>query len=250
MKDVGVVVMAAGKGSRMKSDRAKVLHPVAGKSMVNHVVGAARAVTEEQIYVVVGHQAGRVRTEVSRYHKVRFALQKDLVGTGDAVKTAMPLIDRAVRHVLVLSGDVPLIQKETILGLVRAHQKAEAALTVLAVRVDDPTGYGRVIRSDAGGLEAIREEVDASEEEKKITLINSGIYCFERGFLETGLGLIDNNNKQGEYYLTDLVETAVEKKSKTLVQKASDPWQVMGVNTLDQLASAEALFRGTPDELP
>ena len=115
--------------------------------------------------------------------------------------------------------------------------------------VDDPTGYGRIIQNEDGRLTAIREEADASEVEKEIRLVNSGIYCFEKGFLETGIGLINNNNNQAEYYLTDLVEIAVEKKAKTLVRSISDIRQVMGVNTLEQLARADALFRETQNEL-
>ncbi|HCY86549.1 MAG TPA: nucleoside-diphosphate-sugar pyrophosphorylase, partial [Desulfobacteraceae bacterium] len=130
MDDIAVVILAAGKGTRMKSDLAKVLHPVAGKSMVNHVVACAEQITRDHIHLVVGHQADKVEAEVSRAHKAHFALQERLLGTGDAVKAALPMLDDSVRHVLVLYGDVPLIRSDTLKNLVDAHRKAGSALTV------------------------------------------------------------------------------------------------------------------------
>ena len=242
--DVSIIILAAGKGTRMKSDLAKVLHPVAGKSMVNHVVGCAKAVAPAHIHVVVGHQADQVKAEVSKYHPVRFAKQEALLGTGDAVKSALPGLSADIRHVLVLCGDVPLIRKKTIKNLVNAHVASGVKLSVLAVRVDDPKGYGRIIRDRDGKLLAIREEADATEEEKAVDLINSGIYCFDRDFLETGIQSVGNNNNQAEYYLTDLVEIAVSRNAETLVQIMDDPTEVIGVNTLAQLERVEDLFEG------
>ncbi len=248
MNDIAVIILAAGKGTRMESDLAKVLHPVAGKSMVNHVVETAKAVAQDHIHVVVGHQADTVEAEISRCHTVHYAYQKELLGTGDAVKSALPGLDTAILSVLVLCGDVPLIQRETLQQFVAAHRASGVSLTVLAVEVDDPTGYGRIIQDDSGGLLAIREEADASNDEKKIKLVNSGIYCFDRRFLENGIQRIENNNKQGEYYLTDLVEIAVSQNAGTRVVAIQDPDQVMGVNTLAQLARAEALFSKAHDQ--
>ena len=250
MDDIAVIILAAGKGTRMRSDLAKVLHPVAGQSMVNHVIQCAKGVTREHIHVVVGHQADRVKAEVLKSHQARFALQKELLGTGDAVKAALPELAGNIKDVLVLCGDVPLIQRETIQDMVQAHRAANAALSVLAVEVDAPKGYGRIIRDGQGRLLAIREEADASDAEKEIRLVNSGIYCFARSFLETGIHLIQNQNNQAEYYLTDLVEIAVSKALKTLVIKAGNPDQVMGVNTLEELARADVLFGKTQNELP
>lgn len=245
MDDVAIIILAAGKGSRMKSNLAKVLHPVAGKSMVAHVVGCASSVTPDHVHVVVGHQADRVKAEILKYCPVHFALQEELLGTGDAVKAALPGLGPAVKTVLVLCGDVPLIRKETIEKLIAAHGKADARLSVLAVTVSDPKGYGRIVFDSQGSLSAIREEADASALEKKITLVNSGIYCFDRDFLEAGINLIRNDNKQSEYYLTDLVEIAVSKDVKTFVHSGVEPGEVMGVNTLEQLAQAEVLIRET-----
>ena len=250
MDNIAVVILAAGKGTRMKSDLAKVLHQVAGKSMLVHVIEAALAVTSDHIHVVVGHQADQVKETVLKNHQVFFALQKSLLGTGDAVRAVLPGLSDSIKHVLVLCGDVPLIKQKTLLDLVNSHLAAKADLTVLAVNVKDPSGYGRIIQSLDGALLAIREEADASPAEKEIDLVNSGIFCFERGFLESGIGLITNNNKQGEYYLTDLVHIAVQQRAIARVEVTSDAEQVMGVNTLEQLSRINKAFHKASNELP
>lgn len=249
MNDIAIIILAAGKGSRMKSDLAKVLHKVAGKSMVNYVIEAALSVASGHIHVVVGHQAENVRKDILKKHHVHFALQKELLGTGDAVRAALPGIDACIQHVLVLCGDVPLIRKQTIADLVSAHQNLKADLTVLAVKVNDPTGYGRIIQDNAGQLLAIREEADATDLEKQISIVNSGIFCFEKRFLEFGLGRIKNNNSQGEYYLTDLVEIAAQNRAKTFVKITQDVEQVMGVNTIEQLSRINTAFHKASNEL-
>lgn len=249
MNKIAVIILAAGKGSRMKSDLAKVLHKVAGESMVNHVIEAAKQTASGHIHVVVGHQAEKVRKAIQEKHHVHFAFQKELLGTGDAVKAALPGVDGCVQHVLVLCGDVPLIRKQTIADLVSLHQNQKADLTVLAAKVGDPTGYGRVIQDKEGRLIAIREEADASDLEKGIDIVNSGIFCFEKQFLKSGLSRIKNNNSQGEYYLTDLVEVAVLNGAKTCVKIIDDAEQVMGVNTIEQLNRINKAFPGTTNEL-
>lgn len=250
MDDIAVIILAAGKGTRMKSDLAKVLHKVADLPMVVHVVRAAQGVTQDNIHVVVGHQADQVKREVEQHCRVRFAHQAQLLGTGDAVKAALPQIKKEIRDVLVLCGDVPLIQKKTLQTFVASHRAGGAKLSVLAVTLDNPTGYGRIIRDAGGNFVAIREEADASEDEKKITIVNSGIYCFDRHFLETGVNLIGNTNEQAEYYLTDLAEIAVSQKVAIQVETTGNPVQVMGVNTCEQLVEAGALFHARDNELP
>lgn len=242
MKDIAVIILAAGKGSRMKSDLAKVLHKVADKSMVTHVIESALKVASGHIHVVVGHQAEKVQKDILKKHNVCFAFQKALLGTGDAVKAALPGLDAGIEHVLVLCGDVPLIKSQTIGDLILTHQEFKAHLTVLAVKVSDPKGYGRIILNKESQLIAIREEADATELEKQIALVNSGIFCFEKSFLESGLKRIQNNNSQGEYYLTDLVEIAVKDKAKTFVKITQDAEQVMGVNTIEQLSRINTAF--------
>ncbi|WP_033396745.1 sugar phosphate nucleotidyltransferase [Desulfobacter curvatus] len=249
MNKIAVIILAAGKGSRMKSDLAKVLHRVAGTSMVNHVIEAAKEVASSHIHVVVGHQAEQVQKEIQKKHNVHFAFQKELLGTGDAVRVALPGIEACIQHVLVLCGDVPLIKKQTIIDLVSAHQNRMADLTVLAAKVNDPSGYGRIIHDKDGHLLAIREEADATDLEKQIDIVNSGIFCFEKRFLESGLGQIKNNNSQGEYYLTDLVEVAALNRAKTFVKIIEDPEQVMGVNTIEQLTRINKAFHMASNEL-
>lgn len=249
MNNIAVIILAAGKGSRMKSDLAKVLHKVAGKSMVNHVIEAAIDIASGHIHVVVGHQAESVQKEILRLYNVQFAFQKELLGTGDAVRVALPGIDPCIQHVLVLCGDVPLIKKQTLSDLVSAHRNRMADLTVLAAKVDNPTGYGRIIQDKAGQLLAIREEADATDLEKQIDIVNSGIFCFQKQFLESGIGRIKNNNSQEEYYLTDLVEVAVQDRVRTLVKIIDDAEQVIGVNTIEQLSRINTALHKMPNEL-
>ncbi|WP_320045153.1 sugar phosphate nucleotidyltransferase [uncultured Desulfobacter sp.] len=249
MDKIAIIILAAGKGSRMNSDLPKVLHMVAGKSMVNHVIAAAAQVALNHIHVVVGHQAEKVQKEIQKENNVQFALQKKLLGTGDAVRIALPTVDSHIEHVMVLCGDVPLIRTQTIAGLVSIHQEQKADLTVLAAKVDDPTGYGRIIQGKDGGLLAIREEADATDMEKLINIVNSGIFCFAKRFLEYGLKRIKNNNNQGEYYLTDLVEIAVQSRARTFVKIIDNAEQVMGVNTIEQLNCINAAFHQISNEL-
>lgn len=241
--NVGVIILAAGKGTRMKSDTAKVLHRVAQKTMIAHVVERALEIAPDHVHIVIGHQAERVRDEVNRYG-VYFAYQKQLLGTGDAVKTAIPDLDPGIRDVLVLCGDVPLIKGKTLQELVRTHQKSKSGITVLATEVDDPKGYGRIVLDDHNHLLRIREEVDAGPDEKQIKTINTGIYCFNKDLLCDALNAISPENSQGEYYLTDVVEIAQKKGQKITVVTTQDSNQVMGVNTLEELGRAEHLMQG------
>ena len=240
----GAVILAAGKGTRMKSDLAKVLHKVGGKAMVVRVIESIQPLIPHHTHVVVGHQADQVKAEV-RAHAAdtRFALQEELLGTGDAVKAALPGLDDDVTDVLVLCGDIPLIQTRTLEDLMVSHRENKAAVTVLAVTVDTPKGYGRIIQDDQGQVSAIREEADASEQEKLIQQVNSGIYCFHRRFLEEGIQKLHPENNQKEYYLTDLIGMAVESGLKTSCKTMDDPVQVMGVNTLEELEKAALSIR-------
>ena len=242
-QNVAIIVLAAGKGARMKSDLAKVLHPVAGKSMVLHVLECANRVCSDHIHVVVGHQAERVRQVVREHYDVRFSMQKQLLGTGDAVKAAIPGINAEVKNVLVLCGDVPLIQEETLKLLIDAHVESGAVATVLAVDVANPKGYGRLLLDDTGNLVAIREEADASDEEKKICKVNSGIFCFEKQFLFSAIDRLKPENNQSEYYLTDIIAIAKNEDRLMSVVTLDDPDQVIGVNTIAELEKAERLIR-------
>jgi len=241
-EEIGVVILAAGKGTRMQSDMAKVLHTVNGQSMIAHVLDCADSLSCASVVVVVGHQSELVMKEVQQKHSPLFALQKELLGTGDAVRVALPFLETRVSHVVVLCGDVPRIKDLTVKALVEEHIACQNKLTVLAVELDDPSGYGRIVLDLNNRLVAIREEADASMGEKKITLINSGIYCIERQFLTHAINRLKPDNVQNEYYLTDLVKIAVSDGEKTGYVRGSDPREVLGVNTLDQLKALERLI--------
>ena len=249
--DLGVIILAAGKGTRMKSGLAKVLHPVGSRSMILHVVEQALKVTPENVYVVVGHQAEAVKEEISHWYEVGFAYQERLLGTGDAVKAAVPYLSLKIRDVLVLCGDVPLIRAKTLRELVARHKDSRSDITVLATEVDEPKGYGRIVLDDDGGLVCIREELDASLEEKRIQKINTGIYCFNRDFLVSALERLTPENSQKEYYLTDVIEIARQSKKKLSVVTVQDARQVVGVNTLEDLEKvAQMLPKLAENELP
>lgn len=248
--NIGVVILAAGKGSRMKSDTAKVLHKIAKKSMVIHVLEQAMGICPGSVHVVVGHQAERVIEEINRSHEVNYAYQKELLGTGDAVKAAIPGLGTRITDVLVLCGDVPLIKQETLLTIVDAHIKTQSAVTVLATELKNPTGYGRIVFDDMGNLMCIREEADASDAEKRIKLVNAGIYCFDKRILSSALNEISPENSQREYYLTDVIEISQKKKEKITVVITKNSHQVIGVNTLEELERAELTIQGQKNELP
>jgi UDP-N-acetylglucosamine diphosphorylase/glucosamine-1-phosphate N-acetyltransferase len=241
--DVAVIILAAGKGTRMKTNMAKVLHKVAGKSMVVHVVECALKIARDNVHVVVGHQAEKVKDEVARYFKIDFAVQKQLRGTGDAVKAALPRLNSGIKNVLVLCGDVPLIQEDTLRNLVEGHNENKSKVTVLATDIEDPKGYGRIILDKDNNLICIREEADANENEKKIKKINAGIYCFDKQLLTWAINEIKPDNNQSEYYLTDVVEIAKRKNQKIVAVTMNDPGQVIGVNTLEDLDKAEHLIQ-------
>ncbi|MBI9089743.1 MAG: NTP transferase domain-containing protein [Desulfobacterium sp.] len=243
-EEIGVVVLAAGKGTRMQSDKAKVLHCVGGRTMLSHVLDCAVKVSCDNVVVVVGHQAQRVKDAVNKTFQVSFALQSQLLGTGDAVRAALPFFKSKVKHVVVLCGDTPLVRARTVKGLVDVHRHSQNKLTVLAVDLDDPSGYGRIILDDENRLVSIREEVDASTDEKKITLVNSGIYCVERQFLTAALNRIKPDNAQNEYYLTDVVGLAATGGYRTGYVRGENAFEVLGVNTLAQLEIAESLSKG------
>ncbi|MCF8114100.1 MAG: NTP transferase domain-containing protein [Desulfotignum sp.] len=251
MDALAVIILAAGKGTRMKSDLPKVLHKVAGKPMVIHVIACARQLTSDNhIHVVVGHQAQKVRNEVAAHFPVGFCLQHQLLGTGDAVKCALPDLARNVQDVLVLYGDVPLIQARTLFDMITTHRHFGAKITILAADLDDPTGYGRIIQDQSNQIVAIREEADTSDEEKKIQRINTGVYCFDQKFLTRALSLVQPNNHQAEYYLTDLVDIAVKQNEKMAVKILETPHQILGINTLAELEKAQDLIGLLENELP
>jgi UDP-N-acetylglucosamine diphosphorylase/glucosamine-1-phosphate N-acetyltransferase len=237
-RDFSAVILAAGKGKRMKSDLAKVLHSLCGLPMLTYPVAAARAAGAGRIVVVIGHQSAQIR-EAFADKGVVFAEQREQLGTGHAVLQAAGPLGSRGGTVVILCGDVPLIRPQTILSLYDRHRSEGATVTVLTMVPESPAGYGRVVHGGDGCVVRIVEEKDATPDEKNIREVNTGIYCVESGFLFSAVAGLGNRNAQGEYYLTDIVEIASGKGLKTLSCTAEDPLEVMGINTPEELARAE-----------
>jgi UDP-N-acetylglucosamine diphosphorylase/glucosamine-1-phosphate N-acetyltransferase len=235
---VSAIILAAGKGTRMKADIAKVMHPLCGKPMLTYSVDAARAVNVEEIVVIIGHQAGLIR-EAYKNQGLIFVEQHEQLGTGHAVLQARDVFRGYDGNILILCGDVPMLSSSTIRALLEVHILEKSILTVLTTILDDPSGYGRVIKEgEKGEVSRIVEEKDASSAEKKIKEINTGIYCVESNFLFGAVGDIGNENIQKEYYLTDIVGIAWKKGLKTRSLITANSIEVMGINTPDDLEKA------------
>ncbi len=243
MHAVAIVVLAAGLGTRMKSRRPKVLHAIAGRAMLGHVLDAAAALEPNPAVVVTAPDAPEVQAEAQRWLPGAITVaQKERLGTAHAVMQALPELAHFEGTVLVLYGDVPLVRSETLKRLVQARKEQGADLVILAFTAADPTGYGRLLLNDQGDVTGIREEVDATDEEKKIRLCNSGIIAIEADLLRALLPKVSNDNAKGEYYLTDLVAMAAAEGRK-VVHVLCDEEEVMGVNDRVQLAAAEAAMQ-------
>lgn len=237
-----VAVLAAGHGKRMRSDLPKVLHPLAGRPMVGYVVDTARALGPERIVVVVGHGADAVRACLG--DQVTYAYQEQQLGTGHALLAAEEALGREEADLVLLYGDTPLLSVETLRSLVSRHRAKEAAATVLTAVLEDPTGYGRVIRGGAGGaITGIVEEADATPEERQTKEVNTGVYCFRLPDVFPYLRRLTRDNKAGELYLVDVIALLLEDGRKVETVAAADPGEVEGVNTRAQLARAERLKR-------
>lgn len=236
MKNRYVIVLAAGQGTRMKSKLYKVMHPVMGKAMVEHVVQSAVDAEVEKVFTVIGVGAESVKECLQE--KSDYVYQKEQLGTAHAVEQARSFLEKEEGTTLVLSGDAPLVQAETIKKLMDFHEEKEAKATILTAIVDDPFGYGRIIRSEDGSVNKIVEEKDASFEEKKKREINTGTYCFDNKKLFEILGKVDNDNAQGEYYLPDVIEILKEEKEVIEAYPLDDQNESLGVN--DRVALSEA----------
>lgn len=239
---LAIVVIAAGKGTRMRSPLAKVLHPLAGRPLVVHVLEVARALAPQRLVVVVGHQAEAVRQACAPYG-VTCVVQEPQLGTGHAVAQAEPVLAAFAGDILVLYGDVPLLRPATVQALWDEHRRQRATVTVLTARLDDPTGYGRILRDTQGRIIGIVEERDASETQRAVREINSGVYCLQASFLFPALRRIGRQNAQGEQYLTDVVTVAVAEHRRVAHVMVADAHEVLGVNTHAELAYLETLLR-------
>ena len=245
--DVHVVVLAAGQGTRMRSGRAKVLHAVAGRPMVEHVLQAAASLSPATTTLIVGHQAETVRRLLQGRKGLAFALQDPQLGTAHALQQAEPLLVGRTGTVVLLSGDVPLLRPATLEHLLATHRAAKAAATVVTAVVDRPYGYGRIIRSN-GRISRIVEERDASPAERQVREINSGIYAFDLAPLFDTLRTIASRNAQGEYYLTDLIAVYRRKRRPVETLIVKDPAEVRGVNSRTELAELSATMRQKKNE--
>ena len=251
MTDEGVlvveaVILAAGKGTRMKSDRAKVLHELAGRPLLDHVVATARRAGVERTVVVVGHQAEGVQASCAGDDLV-FVVQQPQLGTGHAVQVAAPAL-RGGGLTVVLAGDVPLLRAETLRRLIDEARSSGAAATVLTCVVDDAGAYGRIIRDEDGRLQAIVEARDATSTQIAIGEYNTGIFCFRNDTLLSVLEMLRDDNDQGELYLTDTIAHLVRGGSAVATVTIADPDEVVGINTVAELAAAERLYRARGGE--
>lgn len=254
---LSAVILAAGEGSRMRSERPKPLHRLCGRPMLTYVLASLSATDAERAVIVVGHKADRVTKKMqehSHHLHVDFVEQREQRGTGDATLVGLVGIpddadDSDDYDVLVLPGDSPLLRPETIAALVDQHRRTGAAATLLSAVMADPTGYGRVIRDKRGNVVRIVEQSDGTEEELAITEVNTSIYVFSRTLLTPALRRVEPDNQQGEYYLTDVVEVLSEAGHRVDSMIVDDPAEVQGINDRVQLAAAEAELRRRTNDL-
>jgi UDP-N-acetylglucosamine pyrophosphorylase len=239
---ISFVVLAAGLGTRMKSEKAKVLHELNGKPMILYIIETSKNIVGKNIIVVVGYQAGKVMKTISEKHEVCFAKQDKQLGTGHAVLMAVPMIEKHIENIVILCGDVPLVDTETLKKLIQDHLSASCDMTILAVQITEPKGYGRIVIDEKNRVTRIVEETDADENEKKINIINSGIYCIRKEFLFDAITKIKPANVQGEFYFTDIVNIGYQERKKIqAVTLGDDPFEFMGINSCEDLGKAEKI---------
>ena len=235
------IVLAAGAGTRMKSDKPKVAHEVLGKPLVNWVLDAAEEAGIERLVTVVGHKREQVIPLVE--DRAEIVVQEEQRGTAHAVLSCSDALADFEGSLLVLSGDCPLITSETMKALIDMRESNDAAVVVLTMEMADPTGYGRIIREADGSVARIVEQKDASSEEAAVTECNSGFYCFDAKALFEALGQVGSDNAQGEFYLTDVLEISRNAGRAVLALPAKDPNECLGINTREQLAAVEEIAR-------
>jgi UDP-N-acetylglucosamine pyrophosphorylase len=243
---LAIIIMAAGKGTRMQSELPKVLHLANAHPLIDYVLEAAQSLDPEKIVLVVGHQAEMVVNATSKF-KADIAHQEPQLGTGHAVMQTEAQLHDFDGEVLILSGDAPLVNRETLRKLIAFHRSTYAVATVLTAELDDPTGYGRVIRGNEGdSVLRIVEQKDASEEERTVKEINSGVYVFNARLLFEALGQINTNNAQKEYYLTDVFAVCFRRGARVCAFKTDNANEILGINTPAQLLDAERLLLLSP----
>jgi UDP-N-acetylglucosamine diphosphorylase/glucosamine-1-phosphate N-acetyltransferase len=239
---LAAIILAAGKGTRMKSDLPKVLHLVDDKPMLIHVIDLARQLNSERIINILGHEKDLV-IEAIKSENVEYVIQEPQLGTGHAVQQTESLLKDFTGDVLVLSGDVPLLRKSTIDKMLKIHREANNGATVLTAMFVNPRGYGRVIRKNNDTLDFIIEEKDCNEEQRKIKEINAGIYIFKAKELFPALNKIENDNKQNEYYLPDTLKYIANAQQSIALHITDEPIEISGVNTVEQLRELNLIFK-------
>ncbi|MFH0348743.1 bifunctional UDP-N-acetylglucosamine diphosphorylase/glucosamine-1-phosphate N-acetyltransferase GlmU [Bacillus vallismortis] len=235
------VVLAAGQGTRMKSKLYKVLHPVCGKPMAEHVVEEALKLSLSKLVTIVGHGAEEVKKQLG--DKSEYALQAEQLGTAHAVKQAQPFLADEKGVTIVICGDTPLLTAETMEQMLKEHTQREAKATILTAVAEDPTGYGRIIRSENGAVQKIVEHKDASEEERLVTEINTGTYCFDNEALFRAIDQVSNDNAQGEYYLPDVIEILKNEGETVAAYQTGNFQETLGVNDRVALSQAEQFMK-------
>jgi bifunctional UDP-N-acetylglucosamine pyrophosphorylase / glucosamine-1-phosphate N-acetyltransferase len=247
MPDIHVVILAAGQGTRMKSRLPKVLHAIAGRPMVEHVLRTAESVSPATVTLIVGHRADVVRDRLKGWSRLQYALQEPQLGTAHALQQAEAVLAGRTGTVVLLSGDVPVLRPEALRRLVETHQTAGAAATVMTANVERPYGYGRIVRTE-GRIARIVEERDASPAERQIREINSGIYAFDLAPLFDALRGIASQNAQGEFYLTDLIAIYRRRKLPVETLVNEHPHEIRGINSRTELAEVSRIVRQTKNE--
>jgi UDP-N-acetylglucosamine diphosphorylase/glucosamine-1-phosphate N-acetyltransferase len=240
-QDLAVIILAAGKGTRMKSSVAKVLLPLAGHPLLHYTLDLSSKLNPVQTIVVVGHQADQVQQAFAD-RGVEFVFQHEQLGTGHAAKQAKEKLENFKGLVLVLCGDMPLIRPDTLLEMVAGHRASGVKCTVLTLKSDGLHDFGRIIRDEKGLILKIVEFKDASDVEKKVDEFNSGVYCFDSRLFFKALGHIDSNNAQNEYYLTDIIEYLVRKRYPVQATQTQNANEILGINSPDDLNRAEQLL--------
>jgi len=245
MNNVAAIILAAGKGKRMKSDLPKVLHKISGRPMIEYLLDTVIPLSFDRIVLVVGHQAELVKKTLDKYREqIDFVLQEKQLGTGHAVLVSKPAMKGFSGDILIMLGDVPLLSAATIKKLIAVHRQEKAAGTVLSAISPDSTGYGRIVRSGTSNrIERIVEDRDASEQEKQIKEINTGMFCFNAKLIFDALNKVTNNNSQGEYYLTDVMAILRKQGHITAVCLTDDYNEALGINSAEQLADIENRFK-------
>lgn len=242
MQGLAVVILAAGKGTRMQSDRAKVLHLLASRPLLIHVLDTVAPLNPDRVIVVVGYQAEEVKQACGN-RSVEFVEQAEQLGTGHAVLQAQPVLEGFEGDVLVLCGDMPLIQSSTLQALLRMHHETDAACTLLSLKLNENKDFGRVIRGPEGTAQRIVEARDANEQEKTVDEYNSGVYCFDKGILFKALASVGSSNAQGEFYLTDTVGILSRDGHVVACHSTRNADEIFGINSSEDLKKAERIVQ-------